>query len=57
MKKPKITKRDKDWFIILMGITLLGYIFYLEYTMLIGVGCLIMCFVDFLADKTMLKSK
>lgn len=57
MKNLKITKRNRDWFFISMGITLLGSVFFLEYVMLIGVGCLIMIFVDFLADNTMLKSK
>jgi len=57
MKKLKITKRNRDWFFISVGITLLGYVFFFKYVMLIGIGCLILIFVDFLGDNAMLKSK
>ncbi len=57
MKRFKITTRNKNWFFISIGITLLGYAFSLDYVMLIGLGCLIFVVVDFLADNVMLKSK
>ncbi len=51
MNRLNIETRSKNWFLVLIGITFLGYFFSLNYAMLLGLGCLLFILVDFLADN------